>query len=177
MSSSDPPELLKAQTICARATYFATVGKHHQMDDFDICNYDHCQCYYGAGFEEQPSIDAADLTRGEILKHGPEVCGYPVLQNLAAESWNRPMKSGGKVFIPYMVEGIDSAESEKESIKKFMLSQRWQGTEKYEWKKPQRSGSIPNRMFSVKPMKEIFLNIFFLREIYFDGKLNITQKN
>ena len=116
MSASDPEELLKAQTICARATYFATVGKHHQMDDFDICNYDHCQCYYGAGFEEQPSIDAANLTSGEILRHGDVICDtrYSKICGGIMEQADEVWWEG---YIPYMVEGIDSPESEKNKIK------------------------------------------------------------
>ena len=67
MSSKAPLEFLKAQTIAARGTVLATMGCHHHGEPFDLCNGDHCQCYYGSGRVEQRSERAAKSTDGQIL--------------------------------------------------------------------------------------------------------------
>jgi SpoIID/LytB domain protein len=74
-SNPDSPlELLKAQTVIARSTVFATIGKHHFNDPFDLCNNDHCQNYKGLVRETPRAKKACSLTRGEVLKYGEEIC-------------------------------------------------------------------------------------------------------
>jgi SpoIID/LytB domain protein len=68
------PELLKAQTVAGRATILATAGKHHRTEPFDICNGDHCQCYYGSVREGTESRRAMKETEGEILVSGGRIC-------------------------------------------------------------------------------------------------------
>jgi|Deesub1362B_J571_1020462.scaffolds.fasta_scaffold01010_2 SpoIID/LytB domain protein len=67
-------EFLKAQTILARCTIFATAGKHHYGDPFDVCADDHCQCYHGAGALQQKSLQAARETAGQVLLYSGRVC-------------------------------------------------------------------------------------------------------
>ncbi len=67
-------EFLKAQTVVARCTVFATSGKHHFEDPFDLCADDHCQCFHGAGVIYEKSLQASVQTRGEILQHEGRVC-------------------------------------------------------------------------------------------------------
>ena len=67
MSKYAPIEFLKAQTIAARGTFAATKGCHHYGEPFDLCNGDHCQCYYGTGRTDERSEEAASLTQGEVL--------------------------------------------------------------------------------------------------------------
>ncbi|NOY78274.1 MAG: SpoIID/LytB domain-containing protein [Calditrichaeota bacterium] len=67
-------EFLKSQTIVARNTVFATAGKHHFGDPFDLCADDHCQCFHGSAAIEDRSREAASLTRGEVLMYGDQVC-------------------------------------------------------------------------------------------------------
>ncbi|HPI72649.1 MAG TPA: SpoIID/LytB domain-containing protein, partial [bacterium] len=47
MTAENPMELLKAQTVAARSTILATMGKHHYDEPFHLCSDDHCQCYHG----------------------------------------------------------------------------------------------------------------------------------
>jgi SpoIID/LytB domain protein len=74
MMSVMPEELLKAQTVAARNTLFATMGKHHYADAFHLCADDHCQCYRGASRETPDSRRVTLLTRGEVLVHEGAIC-------------------------------------------------------------------------------------------------------
>ncbi|MCX7718908.1 MAG: SpoIID/LytB domain-containing protein [Candidatus Sumerlaeaceae bacterium] len=74
MMSVMPEELLKAQTVAARNTLFATMGKHHYADAFDLCADDHCQCYRGSSRETPDSRRVTLLTRGEVLVHDGAIC-------------------------------------------------------------------------------------------------------
>ncbi len=67
-------EFLKAQTTVARCTVFATAGKHHYGDPFDLCADDHCQCFHGSGAIKSTSIQAAKETEGEILWFDQRIC-------------------------------------------------------------------------------------------------------
>ena len=69
MSAQAPLEFLKAQTIAARSTVAATKGCHHYGEPFDLCNGDHCQCYYGVSRIHARSRQAAQLTAGQVLCH------------------------------------------------------------------------------------------------------------
>ncbi len=69
MSAEAPLEFLKAQTIAARGTVAATSGCHHYGEPFDLCNGDHCQCYYGSKRIEPRSQEAAESTSGKVLLH------------------------------------------------------------------------------------------------------------
>jgi len=74
MSAQCPLELLKAQTVAARSTILVTAGKHHRLEPFDLCNGDHCQCYYGSLREGPVSRRAMEETRGEVLVSQGRVC-------------------------------------------------------------------------------------------------------
>ncbi|GIX43701.1 MAG: hypothetical protein KatS3mg130_0109 [Candidatus Sumerlaea sp.] len=74
MMSVMPEELLKAQTVAARNTLFATMGKHHYADPFDLCADDHCQCYRGSSRETADSRRVTLATLGEVLVHDGSVC-------------------------------------------------------------------------------------------------------
>lgn len=67
-------EFLKAQTVVARCTVFATAGKHHYGDPFDLCGDDHCQRYWGAGPVQPRSLQAASDTEGYLLLSDGRVC-------------------------------------------------------------------------------------------------------
>ena len=69
MSSNAPLEFLKAQTIAARSTILATRGGHHLGEPFDLCNGDHCQCYYGAVRISPASAEASESTAGIVLTY------------------------------------------------------------------------------------------------------------
>ena len=74
MMSVMPDELLKAQTVAARNTLFATMGKHHHADAFHLCADDHCQCYRGSSRETPDSRRVTLATVGEVLVHEGQVC-------------------------------------------------------------------------------------------------------
>lgn len=69
MSAHSPLEFLKAQTVAARSAVLATRGCHHYGEPFDLCNGDHCQCYYGNSRIDSQSIEAASATGGQTLLH------------------------------------------------------------------------------------------------------------
>lgn len=74
MSAYAPLEFLKAQTIAARGTVAATMGCHHYGEPYDLCNGDHCQCYYGSGRLQARSQEAAELTAGMALTWRGIIC-------------------------------------------------------------------------------------------------------
>ncbi|MCD6385291.1 SpoIID/LytB domain-containing protein [Candidatus Sumerlaeota bacterium] len=74
MMAACPDEFLKAQTITARNTVLATMGKHHYCEDFDLCADDHCQCYRGSSRETEHSRKGVLLTLGEVLIYHNEIC-------------------------------------------------------------------------------------------------------
>jgi|GEM_PF-84159 len=74
MMSVMPEELLKAQTVAARNTLFATMGKHHYADPFHLCADDHCQCYRGSSRETVDSRRVTIATLGEVLVHEGTIC-------------------------------------------------------------------------------------------------------
>jgi stage II sporulation protein D len=74
MDARSPVEFLKAQTVAARATLLSTAGKHHRLEPFDLCNGDHCQCYYGVVREGRVSRQAVEQTRDEVLVSGDRIC-------------------------------------------------------------------------------------------------------
>jgi SpoIID/LytB domain protein len=67
MRNDNNIEMLKAQTVAARSTVLATMGKHHFSDGFDLCADDHCQCYQGRKKISDLSLRVAEETKGEVL--------------------------------------------------------------------------------------------------------------
>ncbi|OGC09284.1 hypothetical protein A2V82_15495 [candidate division KSB1 bacterium RBG_16_48_16] len=74
MSSDNPVELLKAQTVAARSTILATMGKHHYDENYHLCSDDHCQCYHGVENLSEYSIKASRTTRGQVLVYKGRIC-------------------------------------------------------------------------------------------------------
>ncbi len=74
MMSVMPEALLKAQTVAARNTLLATMGKHHFADDFHLCADDHCQCYRGSSRETPGSRRIVLETPGEVITHNNLIC-------------------------------------------------------------------------------------------------------
>lgn len=107
MDARCPLELLKAQTVAARATILATAGKHHRQEPFDLCNGDHCQCYYGVVREGPASRQAMEETRGEILVSDGQICDarYSKVCGGIMEA-NEYVWPGEP--IPYMRSGVDA---------------------------------------------------------------------
>jgi stage II sporulation protein D len=74
MSADNPVDLLKAQTVAARSTILATMGKHHYDEHYHVCSDDHCQCYHGTENISKYSIKAATTTHGQVLVHNDKIC-------------------------------------------------------------------------------------------------------
>lgn len=106
MTPDCPMGLLKAQTIAARSTIFATMGKHHFGQAFHICADDHCQCYRGTTYEQATSVQAVNECCGETLMFAGLVCDarYAKICGGVMESFENVWEN--KKF-PYMVSGVD----------------------------------------------------------------------
>ncbi len=139
MTKENPVELLKAQTIAARSTILATMGKHHYDEKFHLCSDDHCQCYHGVANSSESSQAAAQNTEGVNLVHNGRVCDARyakicggIMEDYAHVWDNRE--------IPYLVPGIDGKEplqypldSEDKTIAYIQSSPDvWCNTQKYE---------------------------------------------
>ena len=109
MTAENPMELLKAQTVAARSTILATMGKHHYDQPFHLCSDDHCQCYHGKGHVSAASEQAARLTEGENLIYQERVCDarYAKICGGVMEDYEHVWDSRP---IPYLVHGVDGKE-------------------------------------------------------------------
>ncbi|MDZ7264828.1 MAG: SpoIID/LytB domain-containing protein [candidate division KSB1 bacterium] len=107
MTPDCPLGLLEAQTVVARATVFATMGKHHYNTNFHLCSDDHCQCYQGKKREQAISRQAVINTWGEVIMYGDEICDarYSKICGGIMEDYANVWENR---HIPYMVAGIDS---------------------------------------------------------------------
>ena len=74
MRSDNNIEMLKAQTVAARGTVLATIGKHHFSDGFDLCADDHCQCFQGSKRITETSKIVTSETAGEVLMFDNSSC-------------------------------------------------------------------------------------------------------
>jgi stage II sporulation protein D len=109
MTSDCPLGLLEAQTVAARSTVLATMGKHHYNANFHLCSDDHCQCYHGKKREQKPSLQAVKNTWGQVIKFENEICDarYSKICGGIMEAYHDVWEN---VKIPYMISGIDSDE-------------------------------------------------------------------
>ncbi|NOZ61920.1 MAG: SpoIID/LytB domain-containing protein [Calditrichaeota bacterium] len=107
MTSDCPLGLLEAQTVAARSTVFATMGKHHYNANFHLCSDDHCQCYHGKKREQDISRQAVENTWGEVIMYENEVCDarYSKICGGIIESYHNVWENRK---IPYMMSAIDS---------------------------------------------------------------------
>lgn len=107
MSAQAPIEFLKAQTIAARGTVSATMGCHHHGEPFDLCNGDHCQCYYGTGRVDERSLEASEATKGELLVHNGVIADtrYGKICGGIRERFNRVWEIFDPPYLPARFDG------------------------------------------------------------------------
>jgi stage II sporulation protein D len=107
MTPDCPLGLLEAQTVVARNTVLATMGKHHYNTNFHLCSDDHCQCYQGKKREQPISRRAVERTWGEVIMYGDEICDtrYSKICGGIMEGYHNVWENRD---IPYMVMGVDS---------------------------------------------------------------------
>lgn len=139
MTKENPLELLKAQTIAARSTILATMGKHHYDEIFHVCSDDHCQCYHGIENISEASQQAANETEGENLLYGERICDarYAKICGGIMEDYRFVWDDRS---IPYLIAGVDGLEKlefplDDESKAKAYIDRSpdvWCNTEKYE---------------------------------------------
>jgi len=139
MTAENPVELLKAQTIAARSTILATMGKHHYDEKFHLCSDDHCQCYHGVANISDHSRAAAVETEGVNLLHGGRVCDARY-----AKICGGIMEDYAHVWdereVPYLVPGVDGREqlhyplTDEAQVRNYINSTPdvWCNTQKYE---------------------------------------------
>lgn len=110
MTAECPAELLKAQTIAARSTILATMGKHHYGEEFHLCADDHCQCYHGAANVTEISRKAAVDTWGENLLYNGAVCDARYAKICGGVMESFPYVWDDRE-IPYLIAGVDGVAS------------------------------------------------------------------
>ncbi len=139
MSKDNPLELLKAQTIAARSTILATMGKHHYDENFHLCADDHCQCYHGIANISEASREAVNQTTGEALMYDNRVCDarYAKICGGIMEDYRYVWDDRS---VPYLVAGIDGKENleypltDETKVKAYIDSSPdvWCNTDKYQ---------------------------------------------
>lgn len=122
-------EFLKAQTIVARCTVFATSGKHHYGDPFDLCADDHCQCFHGSGAIQPRSLQAAEETLGQVLVHQNRICDtrYAKVCGAIGETYqnvwdDRHLPYLDKFYDNVTQPGLDQSIISEEKIREFIAS-------------------------------------------------------
>ena len=107
MTPDCPIGLLEAQTVVARNTVLATMGKHHYNTNFHLCSDDHCQCYQGKKREQQISRQAVENTLGQVIMYKDEICDarYSKICGGIMEGYHNVWE---RRTIPYLVMGVDS---------------------------------------------------------------------
>ncbi len=107
MTPDCPLGLLETQTVVARNTVLATMGKHHYNTNFHLCSDDHCQCYQGKKREQLISRQAVERTWGEVIMYGNEICDarYSKICGGIMEAYHNVWENRN---ILYMVMGVDS---------------------------------------------------------------------
>ncbi|HOT95971.1 MAG TPA: SpoIID/LytB domain-containing protein [bacterium] len=138
MTRDNPVELLKAQTIAARSTILATMGKHHYDEKFHLCSDDHCQCYHGVANISEFSRAAAVETEGVTLLHEGRVCDarYAKICGGIMEDYAHIWDERD---VPYLVPGVDGREklsfplADEEQTRAYIDSSPdvWCNTQKY----------------------------------------------
>jgi len=106
MTPDCPMDLLKAQTVAARSTILATMGKHHFGQAFHLCADDHCQCYRGTRYERPTSERAVNECLGETLFYQEQVCDarYAKICGGVMERYENVWDNRS---IPYLTSGVD----------------------------------------------------------------------
>ena len=74
MSAICPEEFLKAQFIVARSWLLANIERKHVHLGFDICNDDCCQRYQGISNITQSTVEASELTFGQVITYNNKIC-------------------------------------------------------------------------------------------------------
>ena len=110
MSADCPVELLRAQTVSARSTILATMGKHHYDENFHLCSDDHCQCYHGAANVTEASRQAVIDTWGENLLYDRRICDARYAKICGGVMEGYPYVWDDRNS-PYLVPGVDGVES------------------------------------------------------------------
>ncbi len=106
MHPDAPMEVLKAQTVAARATVLATIGKHHFGEPFDLCNTDHCQVYRGIQRIQDVSRKAVEETWGEVLVYGHEIVDARYAKTCGGVTEDKVYVWGGRP-VPYLRPVVD----------------------------------------------------------------------
>jgi SpoIID/LytB domain protein len=118
MSAYAPLEFLKAQSIAARGTVLATKGCHHYGEPFDLCNGDHCQCYYGKSRLQPRSLEAVETTSGQVLTYQSIICDtrYAKICGGITETFDNVWENFNPPYLPRKFDseskcGVDSLQS------------------------------------------------------------------
>ena len=109
MHPEAPFEVLKAQTVAARATVLATMGKHHYGEPFDLCNTDHCQVYRGLQRVQEVSKRAVEETEGEVLVFEKEIVDARYAKTCGGITEDKVYVWGGRP-VPYLRSIVDTHE-------------------------------------------------------------------
>lgn len=115
MMSVMPEELLKAQTVAARNTMFATMGKHHYAEAFHLCSDDHCQCYRGSSRETADSRRVTLATAGEVMVSGNDICDarYSKCCGGFMEAFESVWNEDPRVYLPAGVDADPGSEAHR----------------------------------------------------------------
>jgi SpoIID/LytB domain protein len=107
MSAYAPLEFLQAQTVAARGTVLATKGCHHYGEPFDLCNGDHCQCYYGQSRLQPRSLEAVETTAGQVLIHRGIICDtrYAKICGGVTETFDNVWENYNPEYLPGKFDG------------------------------------------------------------------------
>ena len=126
MRSDNNIEMLKAQTVAARGTVLATIGKHHFSDGFDLCADDHCQCFQGSKRITETSRIATSETAGEVLMFDNSFCDtrYSKICGGITEKYSTCWEDMDFPYLPALTDNAEkrviSSRMSEENAEKFI---------------------------------------------------------
>ena len=112
MRNDNNLDMLKAQTVAARGTILATMGKHHFDEGFDICADDHCQCYQGTERITDLSREVTLATKNEVLFFDTKICDtrYAKICGGITETFSTCWDDYDHYYLPAIIDNMESNE-------------------------------------------------------------------
>ena len=122
MRNDNNLEMLKAQTVAARGTILATMGKHHFDEGFDICADDHCQCYQGTNRITELSREVTLATKDEVLFFDTKICDtrYAKICGGITEAFSTCWDDYDHYYLPAMIDSKNNVENNGSIFKERM---------------------------------------------------------
>lgn len=108
MPAKSPTAALQAQAICARTYTYRNIRKH-RLDDFDVCDTTHCQCYKGVSAETTETDRAVADTVDLVITFRNEIASVMYSSDSGGVTQDYAELRGSNQY-PYLTAVVDPVE-------------------------------------------------------------------